>query len=195
MWRCLTQLSIRPHAVQRYVEQWDYNVELHRIFLDDRGRQRQGLTTRQAEQVGLAAQVHWPDSRCNGRLPNPSLHSVYRRTIAHGSRMLRAREPCRAARLLQGLALLVHVALRALHSPVFLVGLQPECWAALRRTVSLSGWQCWQCVNRSSARPTGGCRHPLAHSSGGWRHGSVSSRARRPLPPAADRCPAGCRLG
>lgn len=38
--------------MQRYVEQADYTVQLHRIFLDDSGRQKQGLTARDKEQVG-----------------------------------------------------------------------------------------------------------------------------------------------
>lgn len=57
MQRC-TNLAVLPGPLQRYVEQADYTVQLHRIFLDDSGQQKQGLTARDKEQVGPALPAH-----------------------------------------------------------------------------------------------------------------------------------------
>ena len=43
--------------MQRYVEQMDYLVDLHRIYLNDNGQLRQGLTAQDKEQVGQRAAV------------------------------------------------------------------------------------------------------------------------------------------
>ncbi len=53
----------RTHPVQRYVEQMDFTVSLHRIFLDDAGQRRQDLTAQDKDQVGQlpstrATQLH-----------------------------------------------------------------------------------------------------------------------------------------
>ena len=44
-----------PCCVQLYVEGMDLTVQLHRIFLDDSSRQRQGLTAQEKLQVLEAA--------------------------------------------------------------------------------------------------------------------------------------------
>ena len=56
--------SPSPCHLQMFVESMDLTVQLHRIFLDDSGRQRQGLTSRENQEVGEEAGSVWHVCSC-----------------------------------------------------------------------------------------------------------------------------------